>query len=365
MVKLKEIIAAFEEHSPFSLQEGYDNSGIQYGNPDDEVSRGLICLDVTQEIIDEAISKKCDLVISHHPLIFGGIKSITGKHYVERILVKAIKNDIRIISVHTNLDSTSFGVNEIFARKIGLTDLRILDQRGGLLKKLVVFCPVEHAEQVRMAIFNAGGGQIGEYDSCSYNVEGLGSFRAGTAAIPFVGAKGEVHFEKEIRIETILPSWLQSKIVDAMIAAHPYEEVAYDLYPLENTFDKIGMGMIGVFEEPLSEVDFLQLLKQKLGTGCIRHSAFLGKSIKMVAICGGSGSFLRNKALAKGADAFVTADVKYHDFFDVQGKLLLADVGHYESEQFTKEILCEIVTEKFTNFALLISDQDTNPVSYF
>jgi len=364
-MKLKDIIAVFEEHSPFSIQESYDNSGIQYGNPDENVNRGLVCLDITEATIDEAVSKKCDLIISHHPLIFGGMKSITGRHYTERVLVKAIKNDIRIVSVHTNLDSTSAGVNAILAQKIGLTDLKILDQRGELLKKLVTFCPVDHADAVRTAIFKAGAGQIGEYDCCSYNIEGLGSFRAGAAANPFVGAKGEVHFEKEVRIETILPAWLQSRIVDAMMAAHPYEEVAYDLYPLDNKFEKVGMGMIGVLENPMGETDFLQLLRQSLGSGCIRHSTLLDKAIKRVAICGGSGSFLRNKALALGADAFVTADVKYHDFFDVQGKLLMADVGHYESEQFTKEILCEIVTEKFTNFALLISDLDTNPVRYF
>ncbi|TVQ14347.1 MAG: Nif3-like dinuclear metal center hexameric protein [Bacteroidetes bacterium] len=364
-MKLKEILNVFEEQAPFSLQESYDNSGIQYGNPEQEVKRGLVCIDITEPIVEEAISKGCDLIISHHPLIFKGLKSLDGSHYTQRALIKAIKNDICLVSVHTNLDSVLAGVNQKLALKIGLEDLKILDTRRGLLKKLVVFCPTDQAEMVRNAIFAAGAGQIGEYDCCSFNLEGTGSFKGGDNTNPFVGAKGEVHFEKEVRIETILPGYLQGKVLKAMIDAHPYEEVAYDLYPLDNTFDKTGMGMVGQLPQPMEEAAFLAMLGDELGCPAIRHSPFVGKSISKVAVCGGSGSFLRDKAMAAGADAFVTADVKYHDFFDVEGVMLLADVGHYESEQFTKEILYEIVTEKFTNFALLISDQSSNPVRYF
>ncbi len=364
-MKLKEIVNAFHELAPFNLQESYDNSGIQYGEPDKDVKRGLVCIDVTEEIVEEAISKKCDLIISHHPLIFNGIKKLTGKHYTERALINAIKNDVAIVSVHTNLDSVVQGVNEILARKIGIENPDILDKREGLLKKLVVFCPSDHADQVRDAIFLAGAGQIGDYDCCSFNLQGKGSFRGGEDTNPFVGNKGEVHLEEEVRIETILPGWLQKDVVKAMIKAHPYEEVAYDVYPLENTYEKVGMGMIGKLKAPMNENDFLNMLKEELGVPFIRHNDFLGKEILTVAVCGGSGSFLREKAMNALADAFVTADVKYHDFFDVKGQMLLADVGHYESEQFTKEILYEIVTKKFTNFALLISDQSTNPVRYF
>lgn len=364
-MKLKDILNVFEEQAPFSLQESYDNSGIQYGNPEQEVKKGLACIDITEAVVEEAVKKGCDLIISHHPLIFKGMKSLDGSHYTQRALIKAIKNDICLVSVHTNLDSVISGVNEKFARKIGLENLEILDKRKGLLKKLVVFCPTDHAEVVRNAIFVAGAGQIGEYDCCSFNLEGKGSFKGGDNTNPFVGEKGKVHFENEVRIETILPGYLQGRVIKAMIDAHPYEEVAYDLYSLDNVFGKTGMGMIGYLPREMEETAFLGMLRENLGSEGIRHSPFTGKTIRKVALCGGSGSFLRDKAMAAGADAFVTADVKFHEFFDVEGVLLMADVGHYESEQFTKEILYEIVTKKFTNFALLISDQNTNPVRYF
>lgn len=362
---LKDIVNLFDEFAPFSLQEDYDNSGIQVGDPQGEVSRGLICLDVTEEVMEEALQKQCDLIISHHPVIFKGIKRLTGHHYTERVIIRAIREGISIVSVHTNLDSVARGVNGKLAQKLDLIDLKILQPQKGLLKKLVVFCPVAHAEKVRNAMFSAGAGQIGEYDCCSFNLEGQGSFRGSDTAKPFVGRKGEVHFEPEVRIETILPEYLSSKVLDAMLKAHPYEEVAWDLYSLDNRFSSVGPGMIGHLPESTDEKAFMEKLKKVLGVPVIRHSGLLGRSISKVALCGGSGSFLRGAALAAGADVFVTADVKYHDFFDAQHKMLLADVGHYESEQFTKEILYEILSKKITNFALLISDRNVNPVHYF
>jgi dinuclear metal center YbgI/SA1388 family protein len=364
-MKLKQILSAFDDHAPFSLQEDYDNSGIQFGDPESKVTRGLVCIDITEEIVEEAIEKKCDLIISHHPLIFKGIKKLTGRHYTERVLIEAIRSHINMISVHTNLDSVIAGVNMKLAQKIGLKDLMVLQARKGLLKKLVTFCPTDHAEKVRAAIFKAGAGVIGEYDCCSFNLDGKGSFRAGDTADPFVGEKGQIHYESEVRIETILPAWIENRVVSAMIDAHPYEEVAFDVYPLDNSFNKVGPGMIGNLSKPLSEKDFLNMIKEELGAPFLRHSEFTGKEIQKVAVCGGSGSFLRDHAMAAGADAFVTADIKYHDFFDVKNKMLMVDAGHYESEQFTKEILYEIVSKKITNFALLISDQSTNPVRYF
>ncbi len=364
-MKLIDILNSFEAFAPFSLQENYDNSGIQLGSPLREVNKGLICTDVTESIVDEAARNGCDVIISHHPLIFSGLKSITGSNYVERTLLSAIKNDIAIISVHTNLDAAWQGVNFKLASKLGLENTNVLDPRGGLLKKLVTFCPESHAEKVREAIFRAGAGKIGEYDSCSFNADGYGSFRAGSKANPFVGKIGEVHLEKEIRIETVFPIWIQNQVVAAMKSAHPYEEVAYDIYSIENKFDKVGMGVVGYLNDPVSEIDFLRLVKNKTGIGFLKHSEFTGKMVKKVAICGGSGSFLRNKAVGAGADAFITADTKYHDFFDVQQKLLMVDAGHYETEQFTSEILYDILSEKFTNFALLISGLSTNPVRYY
>jgi dinuclear metal center YbgI/SA1388 family protein len=364
-ITLRMILEAIEKKAPRQLQEGYDNSGIQFGNPDKEVTKGLICLDVTESIVDEAIANNCDLIISHHPLLFGGVKSLSGKNYVERTLIKAVKADIAIISSHTNLDSVMSGVNGKLAEKLGLNNLVILAPKKGVLRKLVVFCPLEQAEFVRQAIFDAGAGHIGDYDCCSYNIEGKGTFRAGENSNPFVGEKGQVHQEDEVRIETILPEWLSGKVVLAMLAAHPYEEVAYDIYPLENDYAITGMGMVGNLPEPLSESEFLTMVKRNLGIQCIRHNPLTGRKIQKVAVCGGSGSFLRHKAVTSNADAFITADIKYHEFFDVENKMLMADVGHYESEQFTTEILYEIVTENFTNFALLISSQSTNPVRYF
>jgi dinuclear metal center YbgI/SA1388 family protein len=362
---LKEILDQLENFAPFSLQEDYDNSGIQVGDPNLEVRKGLICLDVTESIIDEAITKGCDLVVSHHPLIFAGIKNLSGKNYVERVLIKAIKHNIAILSVHTNLDSIKNGVNGKLAEKLGLKNLGILQPVKGLLRKLVTFCPADHAEKVREAIFFSGAGQIGDYDCCSFNIDGTGTFRGGENTNPYVGNKGEIHTEPETRIETILPDYLVSKVVKAMISAHPYEEVAYDIFPLENRFERTGMGMLGELEEPVSEIVFLERVKNLLGVPVIRHSELNNKLIKRVALCGGSGSFLKEKAVAAGADVFVTADVKYHDFFQSGSQMLLIDAGHYETEQFTKELLYEILSKKFTNFALLISDQNNNPVRYF
>jgi len=364
-MKLKELLDYFEQIAPNSLQESYDNSGLQVGSPGQEVSKGLICIDVTPEVVKEAISKNCDLIIAHHPLIFKGLKSITGNHYTEKVIINAIKHNIAILSLHTNLDNVQKGVNHKLGAKLGLKNIRVLLPKKGLLRKLVAFCPLSHADQVRAAIFEAGAGQIGEYDCCSFNLEGNGTFRAGQDANPFIGKKNEIHFEPEVRIETILPAYLETRVISAMIKSHPYEEVAYDVYPLENEFGRVGSGMLGELEIPLSENDFLEMLKLRLRIPCVRHTAFKGQAIKTVAFCGGSGSFLIPNAIASGAQAFVTGDLKYHQFFETENKILLADAGHYETEQFTKELLYDIVNKKFTKFALLISGVNTNPVNYF
>ncbi len=364
-MKLTEVLEYFEQIAPGVLQENYDNSGLQLGSPSQEVSRALICIDVTPEVIHEAVSKQCDLIIAHHPLIFKGLKSITGKRFTERVIIEAIKHNIAIVALHTNLDNIHGGVNHKLGEKLGLCNLRVLMPQKGLLRKLVTFCPLTHAEVVRAAIFEAGAGQIGQYDCCSFNIEGKGTFRAGAEANPFVGKKNEVHFEPEVRIETILPSYLEKRVVSAIIKSHPYQEVAYDVYPLENEFAMAGAGMLGELKILISENDFLDLLKVKLKMPCIRHTAFTGQAIKKVALCGGSGSFLIESAIAAGAQAFVTGDIKYHQFFEAENRILLADAGHYETEQFTKELLYEVVNKKFTTFALLISGVNTNPVNYF
>ena len=365
MVKLKDLIHFLEDFAPLRLQESYDNSGLIVGLPDSEITCALVTIDVTERVVDEAVEKKAQLIVAHHPLIFSGLKKITGKNDVERALVKAIKNDIAIYAAHTNLDSVTGGVNSKIGEKLQLQNCSILQPVEGILKKLVTFIPSEHAEKVREAVFNAGAGNIGNYDWCGYNVEGLGSFRGSEEANPFVGERGKIHVEKETRFETIFPGYLQNKIVQALLQAHPYEEVAYDIYPLENRFEKAGMGMIGTLPEAISEEDFLHRLKKIFSAGCIKHTKLKGTTVKKVAVCGGAGSFLLDRAIAAKADFFVSGDFKYHQFFEAENKIVIADIGHFESEQFTKELFYELLTKKFPTFAVRLSEVNTNPVFYF
>ncbi|UCG26750.1 MAG: Nif3-like dinuclear metal center hexameric protein [Bacteroidales bacterium] len=363
-MKIKEITSYLDSLVPLSLQESYDNVGLILGDPEQEVTSVLLTLDVTEEVIKEAITLNTGLVISHHPLIFGGLKSITGKTYTERTVLNAIRNNIAVYSAHTNLDNIIGGVNSRIAEKIGLQNTRILIPRKGELRKLATFVPRKEADKVRDAVFNAGAGHIGKYDRCSFNVSGYGSFRGGDDTKPYVGEKGKTHFEEEIRIETIYPKYLEKKILDALRDSHPYEEVAYDIYPLENVFENAGAGLFGEFGNPVSEIEFLKKLKDIFSVKILKHTALLGKNIRKTAICGGSGSYLLNEAIAAGADAFVSADFKYHQFFDAKNRILVADIGHYESEQFTLEIFSEILMKKFPKFAVRFSDVNTNPINY-
>ncbi len=363
-MKLSEIIAALNEFAPPVYQESYDNTGLMVGNMQDNINLALITVDVTEEVMDEAINEKAGLIIAHHPVIFSPLKSITGKTLPERIILSAIRNNIAIFCVHTNLDNIAAGVNRKLAGKIGITNPRILHPVAGELRKLVTFVPPEYAEKVRTAIFNAGAGHIGNYDRCSYNIEGTGSFRGSEDTNPFVGEKGKLHFEKEIRIETIFPRAIQSSVIKSLLDAHPYEEPAYDIYPLDNEYSQLGAGMIGSLTQAMPGADFLNLLKERLGCQMIRYSGDTTTKIKNVACCGGSGAFLIREAINAGADAFITADIKYHQFLDAVNDILLVDAGHYETEQFTKEILYEFLIKKFPNFALRFSKVNTNPIKY-
>jgi dinuclear metal center YbgI/SA1388 family protein len=328
------------------------------------IEAALLTIDVTEEVLDEAIQKGANLIISHHPLIFGGLKRITGATPVERILIKAILHQVAILSVHTNLDNVISGVNAKLAEKLGLTDCRILQPSEGKLRKLVTFIPSEHLEPVRQAVFNAGGGHIGNYDQCSFNLEGTGTFRGNDQTNPFAGEPGKFHTEREIRMETIYPVWLENRIIRALLEAHPYEEVAYDIYPLENRPGISGAGMVGNLTIPVDENSFLKTLKETFGVPVVRHSPLRGQTVSRVAVCGGAGSFLIRDAIAAGADLFISGDFKYHQFFEPAGKMVIADIGHYESEQFTKELFYELLTKKFPTFALHLSEVNTNPVNY-
>ncbi|MBE0639260.1 MAG: Nif3-like dinuclear metal center hexameric protein [Bacteroidales bacterium] len=363
-MKISEIAGAIERFAPLILQESYDNAGLLIGSPSDEVACALITLDVTEEVIDEAIQQNCKLIIAHHPLIFKGIKTIGTKNPVERMITRCIKNDIAVYAAHTNLDNVHQGVNKMICEKIGLKETSILDPKAHLLRKLVTFCPEEHANQVREALFKAGAGHIGKYDNCSFNTGGQGTFRALEGANPFVGIVNSLHAENEVRIETVFPIYQQSVILKALIESHPYEEVAFDLYPLENEFSKVGSGMFGILEQPEETASFLMRLKETFEVKCLRHTRLINDKVQTVAVCGGSGSFLMGHAIARHADVFITGDVKYHEFFDADGKILLADIGHFESEQFTTEVIKNILLEKFPTFAARISKIKTNPVFY-
>jgi len=362
---VKEIIAEIESFAPPALKEDYDNVGLLVGSADDEVKGVLITLDVTEDVIEEATENDCNLIVAHHPLIFRGLKNITDKNATGRIIIKAIRNNIAIFAGHTNVDAVYEGVSGRMAEKIGLMNTSVLSPQKDKLLKLVTFVPLDYAGKVREAIFRAGAGVIGNYDSCSYNLTGSGTFRAGENTDPFTGEKGEMHFEQEVRIETVLPGFLKRKVVAEMIEAHPYEEVAYDLYPLENEWAMRGFGIVGELEKPVPEAEFLSFLKMTFNAGCIRHTAFLNRPVKKVALCGGSGSELLGNALGAGADIFITADFKYHQFFDAENRILIADIGHFESEQFTKELFFDILTKKFSNFAIRLSKVNTNPIKYF
>lgn len=363
-MKIKEVIKVIEEFAPPALQENYDNAGLIVGNREAELRKTLISVDVTEQVVDEAISKDANLIVAHHPIIFAGLKKITGKNFVERIVIKAIKNDIAIYAAHTNVDNVQNGVNKKIAEKLQLKDTKVLKPMQNQLRKLVTFVPNEHATTVRNAIFEAGAGKIGNYDGCSYNLEGNGSFRASDKANPFVGKVGKLHFEPEVRIETIYPKYKERTVLNAMFDAHPYEEVAYDIYPLENSFDLAGAGIVGYLQEETNVVDFLKTLKSIFNTGVIRYTTPPRKSIRKIAVCGGAGSFLLQNAIAAQADIFVSADFKYHEFFTAENRITIADIGHYESEQFTKEIFYDILTKKIINFAGYLCETSTNPIKY-
>jgi dinuclear metal center YbgI/SA1388 family protein len=362
-MEVKSIAQIIESFAPLALQESYDNAGLLVGNPDMLTTGALLCIDVTEAVIDEAIALNVNLVISHHPLIFNGLKKITGQNEVQRCVIKAIKHDIAIYAAHTNIDNVIEGVNGRIADKIGLIKRTVLQPKQNLLK-LVTFIPKLHVQRVREAIFEAGAGTIGNYDSCSFNAEGYGSFRANENAKPFVGETDKIHYEEEVKIEVILPDYLSDKVLISMIKAHPYEEPAYDIIPLRNRFDNVGSGIVGELSDSIDEEVFLQQLKTIFGIKTIRHTALRGKPISKVAICGGSGSFLIPDAIKSKADIFISGDIKYHEFFQSENKIIIADVGHFETEQFTKDIFCDIIQKKLPTFAVHISKINTNPIIY-
>ncbi|MCK0180408.1 Nif3-like dinuclear metal center hexameric protein [Flavobacteriaceae bacterium S0862] len=361
---VQDVINHLEELAPLSYAEDFDNVGLLVGDKNNKVSGILVTLDALETVIDEAIEKNCNLIVSFHPIIFKGLKTLTGKSYVERVVIKAIKNDISIFAIHTALDNALQGVNDKICEQLGLINRQILIPQVGTIKKLTTYVPLDKIEKVREALFNAGAGSIGNYNNCSFNVNGIGTFNGNENSNPTIGEKGVTQQEEEIKLSVTFQKHLESKVLQTLFKNHPYEEVAYEVTTLENKNQHIGMGMIGEFENTMTETSFLEHLKSKMQTKCVRHSSLLHKPVKKVAVLGGSGSFAINAAKAAGADAFVTADLKYHDFFTAENKLLLTDIGHYESEQYTKNLLVAYLTKKIPNFAIVLSNTNTNPVKY-
>jgi len=365
-MQIKDIIQEIEQFAPLPYQESYDNCGVQVGNIQQECTGVLLTLDITEEVIEEALSRNCNLVIAHHPLIFSGIKRITGKNMVERCIIQAISHNITLYAAHTNMDNMQAGVNRKIAEKLGLNDCRILRPTNQNLYKLYTYVPYDHADTVRDALFAAGAGQIGHYGECSFNLQGRGTFRGSKDSNPAIGvAGGAREVVDEVKIEVLVPVHLKQAILKALQQSHPYEEVAYELIQLANTNQTIGAGMIGTLAEPADWSTFFHHIKDTMQVGCIRHTGIVKEQIRTVAVCGGSGSFLLPDAMAAGADIFITADYKYHQFFEAEQKIIIADIGHYESEQFTVEIFDAIINKKFPNFAVYLSTTKTNPINYF
>lgn len=361
---IHEITKIVEEMAPLTYAEDFDNVGLLVGNPDEKVSGVLVALDTLESVVDEAIANNCNLIISFHPIIFTGLKKLTGKNYVERAVIKAIQNKIAIYATHTALDNSKVGVNAKICEILGLNNPKILIPKTATIQKLTTYIPIKDAENLRLALFDAGAGSIGNYENCSFNIEGYGTYKANENAKPTLGKIGMTHQEKETCISVIFEKHKETVILQALFNNHPYEEIAYEIITLNNKNQQIGLGMIGEFQNAITEGDFLQLLKQKMKANGIRHSKLLHKNIKKVAVLGGSGSFAIEKAMAAGADAFITSDLKYHEFYRAENNILLIDIGHFESEQFTKNLLVDYLTKKIANFAIILSKTNTNPIYY-
>ncbi|MBU3012980.1 Nif3-like dinuclear metal center hexameric protein [Polaribacter vadi] len=361
---IKDITNYIENLAPLNYAESFDNVGLLIGNYSTKVTGVLVALDTLEETVDEAIAKNCNLIVSFHPIIFSGLKKLNGNSYVERVVLKAIQNNIAIYATHTALDNSKNGVSAKMCEVLGLTNTKILIPKKGIIKKLTTYVPNKNANDLRTLLFDAGAGNIGNYDNCSFNVSGDGTFRGNENSNPVLGEKGKLHTEPETKISVIFESKNEKSILKALQENHPYEEVAYEIITTENVHQNIGMGMIGELNTEMDEKNFLKYLKSTMKTDCVRHSAFINKKIKKVAVLGGSGSFAISDAKKAGADAYVSADFKYHEFFKAENCILLADIGHYESEQFTKNLLVDYLTKKFSNFAIILSEKSTNPIYY-
>ncbi|NAS29601.1 Nif3-like dinuclear metal center hexameric protein [Flavobacteriaceae bacterium R38] len=362
---VQQLLTSIEEFAPLDYAEDFDNVGLLVGDRQMEITNVLVTLDTLENVVDEAIEKNCNLIISFHPIIFSGLKKITGKNYVERVVIKAIENKIAIYAIHTALDNSFQGVNARICDVLGIGNRKVLIPQKNTIKKLITYVPKDNANKLREALFNAGAGTIGNYNQCSFNNEGTGTFNGGEGSQPVKGTPGTIHYEAEIQINVTFPKHREKAILSALFKNHPYEEVAYEVITIENTNQHIGMGMVGELNTPTDEVSFLKFLKEQMNVSVIRHSKLLNKKINKVAVLGGSGAFAIEAAKGEKADIFITADIKYHEFYKAENQLIIADIGHFETEQYTKNLLVEYLKEKIHNFAIILSDSNTNPIKYF
>lgn len=364
-MKINDIIAFLETIAPTAYQESYDNAGLITGNNGNELTGVLVTLDVTEAVIQEAVARKCNMIVAHHPIVFRGLKKLTGANYVERTMIQAIKNDIAIYAIHTNLDHVKNGVNARICHRVGIQNPRILAPKSQILQKLTVFAPSENAHQLRQALTQAGAGSIGNYSDCTFSTTGIGTFRPHALANPHIGTTNKLQEVQEQRIEVIFPTYLQKQVLKAMKEVHPYEEVAYFLHTLENSNSNVGAGMIGDLAEPMDEILFFRHLKNSMHLTAFKHTKLMSRKIRRVAVCGGAGGFLLGHAISQNADIFITSDYKYHEFFDAENKIIIADIGHYESEVFTSNLLVDFLTNRFQNLSVKLVQTNTNPVQYF
>ena len=364
-MKIKEITNILSEWAPLTYAEEFDNVGLLVGNENATCQQAMITHDVSEEVVEEAILNKCELIICFHPIIFSGLKSITGKNYVEKTVIKAIENKIAIYAIHTALDNHRYGISYQLGKTLGLVNQQILIPKTDTLLHLNTYVPGDHKETVLAALHAAGAGELGNYSETSFSVTGQGSYKGNELSQPAIGEKNKSTTTTEEKLSLIVPQHSKNKVIKALMDTHPYESIAYELTATLNSNPTLGMGSVGELPEVMPSMTFLTHMKKTLGVPFIRHSISTKKEIKKVAVLGGSGSFCIDAAIRNGADALVTADLKYHDFFKVENDLLLVDAGHYETEHFTKKLIHEYLTKKMPNFAFTLSEVNTNPVKYF
>ena len=361
---VKDIIKLLDDKYPFCYAEDYDNVGLIIGDEQNKVKGIIVCLDAIESVIDEAIEKNCNVIVSFHPIIFEGLKKITNTNYVEKAVNKCIKDNISLISIHTAMDNSIVGVNKIICDKLKLNKTRILIPKKGTIKKLTTYVPEKNLEDLKNKLYTSGAGTIGNYDECSFSVKGIGTFKGNSKSNPIIGKKGSQTKIEEVKVTFTFPAHKEQQVLQTLKINHPYDEYAFEIISTENINKDIGLGMIGELDKGMSENEFINYIKIKMNTKIIRHSELTGRSIKTVAVLGGSGSFAINNAISENVDVYITSDLKYHDFFKADKKILLTDIGHYESEQYTKNAIHTYLTEKITNFAIVLAETNSNPVKY-